>query len=371
MDKFSILIVDDVADNIYSLKMMIEDSFDVNIFSALSAQEGMELLMKSDVDLILSDVQMPEIDGFEFAEYLKGIEKTKDIPIIFITGIYDKDEYKTKGYEIGAIEYITKPIDDVLLNSKLKVYIDIFEKNKVSKKEIESKDELLIHQAKMATMGEMIGVIAHQLKQPLNVLSLYCNDVKDSYDLDEINDEFIEDFSTSTNQQIAFLSQTIDDFRNFFNPSKEKRVFGIKDSIDKAVSLQGNQLDVYKVNLSITVANETVYGVKSELEQVILNIVNNSIDAFEERKKENRKITINVLTKGSYTILAVEDTAGGVKTEHLEQLFDPYFTTKEKGTGTGLYMVKLVVKTSFGGDLKISNTEEGLKYLIALPNNKS
>ena len=371
MEKFSILIVDDVADNIYSLKMMIEDSFDVNIYSSLSAQEGMELLMKNDVDLSLSDVQMPEIDGFEFAEYLKGIDKTKDIPIIFITGIYDKDEYKTKGYEIGAVEYITKPIDDVLLNSKLKVYIDIFEKTKISKKEIESKDELLIHQAKMATMGEMIGVIAHQLKQPLNVLSLYCNDVKDSYDLDEINDEFIEDFSKSTNEQITFLSQTIDDFRNFFNPSKEKRLFDIKDSIDKAVSLQGNQLGVYKVKLNLNVADEKIYGVKSEFEQVVLNIINNSIDAFEERNIENRVINIDVLTKGNYTVLIMEDTAGGVKTEHLEQLFDPYFTTKEKGTGTGLYMVKLVVKTSFNGDLKISNTDSGLKYLIALPNSKS
>ena len=103
MSKFNILLVDDVSENIHSLTMMIEDYFEVNIFSALSAQEGMEILMNENIDLILSDVQMPEIDGFEFAEYLKGIEKTKDIPIVFITGIYDKDEYKTKGYNLGAV----------------------------------------------------------------------------------------------------------------------------------------------------------------------------------------------------------------------------------------------------------------------------
>ena len=189
MEKFNILLVDDVSENIYSLKMMIEDSFDVNIFSALSAQDGIEILMKEDIDLILTDVQMPEIDGFEFVEYLKNIEKTKDIPVIFITGIYDKDEYKTKGYDLGAIEYITKPIHDVLLNSKLKVYIDIFEKRKQDEEQIAAKDKVLIHQSKMATMGEMIGVIAHQLKQPLNILSLYCNDVEDSYRYDEIDDK--------------------------------------------------------------------------------------------------------------------------------------------------------------------------------------
>ena len=168
MEKFSILLVDDVSENIYSLKMMIEDSFDVNIFSALSAQEGMEILMNENIDLILTDVQMPEIDGFEFVEYLKNIEKTKDIPVIFITGIYDKDEYKTKGYNLGAIEYITKPIHDILLNSKLKVYIDFFEKRKLDIELIASKDKVLIHQSKMAAMGEMLDNIAHQWRQPLS-----------------------------------------------------------------------------------------------------------------------------------------------------------------------------------------------------------
>ena len=106
-------------------EFVVKCSLDVNIFSALSAQDGIEILMKEDIDLILTDVQMPEIDGFEFVEYLKNIERTKDIPVIFITGIYDKDEYKTKGYDLGAIEYITKPIHDVLLNSKLTVLTPI------------------------------------------------------------------------------------------------------------------------------------------------------------------------------------------------------------------------------------------------------
>lgn len=367
MEKFNILLVDDVAENIYSLKMMIEDSFDVNIFSALSAQEGIEILMKENIDLILTDVQMPEIDGFEFVEYLKNIDKTKDIPVIFITGIYDKDEYKTKGYNLGAIEYITKPIHDVLLNSKLKVYIDIFEKRKSDEEQIAAKDKVLIHQSKMATMGEMIGVIAHQLKQPLNILSLYCNDVENSYQFDEIDDKFIADFSKNTKEQIKFLSETIDGFRDFFNPSKQKRVFEIKDAINKSLTLMGNQFKVNEVKLDLLVSDEKVFGVETELEQVILNILNNSIDAFRERKIENRQIDIKVLTKQNYTILIMEDNAGGVKEESLEKIFDPYFTTKSNGTGTGLYMVKLVIKNSFQGDLKINNSDDGLRYIIALP----
>ena len=367
MEKFNILLVDDVSENIYSLKMMIEDSFDVNIFSALSAQEGMEILMNENIDLILTDVQMPEIDGFEFVEYLKNIEKTKDIPVIFITGIYDKDEYKTKGYNLGAIEYITKPIHDILLNSKLKVYIDIFERQKIDEAKIISKDKILIHQSRMATMGEMIGVISHQLKQPLNILSLYCCNVKSNFDLNELDEKFINEFSKNTNEQIKFLSDTIDNFRDFFNPDKQKINFSIKDAIARSLRLLGNQFEVNQIKLNLELRDEFVYGIETELEQVILNIINNAIDVFKERDIKNKELDITVLSKKSYTILIIEDNAGGVKEVNLEKIFDPYYTTKSTGTGTGLYMVKLVIKNSFAGDLKVNNTETGLRYIIALP----
>src|SRR6218665_1268643 len=124
MNKFSILLLDDIPENIYSLKLLIEENFDINIFTAFKAQEAIEIVMNNPIDLILTDVQMPDIDGFQFAQYLKDIESTKDIPVIFITGIYEKDEYKNKGYNIGGIEYITKPIDNKLLISKLKIYIN-------------------------------------------------------------------------------------------------------------------------------------------------------------------------------------------------------------------------------------------------------
>ncbi len=385
MDKFSILIVDDIEQNIHSLKFMIEDSFDVNIYSALSATEGMEILMQDEVNLILSDIQMPEIDGFEFAEYVKGVDKTKDIPIIFITGIYDKDEYQKKGYDIGAIEYITKPIDDNLLSSKLKVYIDLFESKKQTENELEikaeeldlkenelnEKDEVLIHQAKMATMGEMIGVIAHQLKQPLNVLSLYCSDVSSSHKFGAIDDEFVEDFDKSTKEQIKFLSQTIDGFRDFFNPDKTKSEFLLKDAISHTVNLIDKQMEANNINIDIDVDDEKVYGVSTELEQVLLNLITNAKDAFIEKDiKSPRNIIIRSGSFGEKTLLTVEDNAGGIPNANLEKIFDPYFTTKAEGTGTGLYMVKLVVKSSFGGDMKVENSTKGVKFVILLKSKK-
>jgi response regulator RpfG family c-di-GMP phosphodiesterase len=196
--KFTILILDDIEENIYSLKLLIEDSFDIDILSALNANDAFEILMEKEVDLILSDVQMPDIDGFQFAQYLKSQEKTKKIPIIFITGIYDKDMYEKKGYELGAIEYISKPIDDTLLTSKLRVYIDLFNENKENKESIDNLNSIVVHNTKMASVGEMIGLISHQLKQPLNILSLYCDDIRFSYEHKELNDEQVQEFSTNT-----------------------------------------------------------------------------------------------------------------------------------------------------------------------------
>ena len=129
----------------------------------------------------------------------------------------------------------------------------------------------------------------------------------------------------------------------------------------------GNQFEVNEVKLNLEVEEEKFFGIETELEQVLLNIINNSIDAFKERNTENREINIKVLSKQSYTILIIEDNAGGVKEESLEKIFDPYYTTKSTGTGTGLYMVKLVIKNSLQGDLKINNSEKGLRYIIALP----
>lgn len=370
MTKFNILIVDDIEENLHSLRLLIEDNFDVNIFTSLSAQKGMSILMKNDIHLILSDIQMPDIDGFEFAEYLKGIERTKNIPLIFITGIYDKDNYQKKGYELGAIEYITKPIDNVLLNAKLKIYIDLFDKQRKKDEEINSKDEILIHQAKMATMGEMIGVIAHQMKQPLNVLSLYCDDVKDSYEYNEIDENFIDEYYKNTKEQIKFLSETIDGFREFFNPDKNKTLFTVNEAVNKSIKLIEKDFLIHSISIINNTGDEKVYGVMTELEQVILNLLANSRDAFMDKSLEDRQININVSSSKEFTTLTFEDNAGGIKKEHLEKIFDPYFTTKKEGTGTGLYMVKLVIKTSFSGNLKIENSSNGLKFIIDLLNHE-
>ena len=369
MNKFNILLVDDIPENIYSLKLLIEESFDINIFSALSAQEAIGIIMQNSIDLILTDVQMPEIDGFEFARYLKDMDSTKHIPIIFITGIFEKDEYKNKGYDIGGIEYITKPIDNHLLTSKLKIYIDVYDTIKTSQNRLNKTEDLLIHSAKMASMGEMIGLISHQLKQPLNVLSLYCEDIRLSYDFKELDDAYMQDYYKNNKEQIQYMTNTINGFLDFFNPNKIKQKFFINHSINQAMQILSSKIEKLNVSFNLNIDEEVkTFGVEVELTQVLINIINNSLDVFIERNINSPEIFIKLFRKDDKNIIIIEDNAGGVENNQIEKLMDPYFTTKENGTGIGLYMVKLIIKNSFESEIKLLNTQKGLSFIIFLEN---
>ncbi|MFA9239676.1 MAG: response regulator [Candidatus Paceibacteria bacterium] len=366
MDKFNVLIVDDIDENIYSLKLLIEENFDLNIFTANSANDAMQILLDKSIDLILMDVQMPEVDGFEFTLYLKDLEIIKDIPVIFITGIYDNEQYKSKAYEIGGIEYITKPIDNNLLISKLKVYIDIYESINKSKKELLKTENLLIHNSKMASLGEMIGIISHQLKQPLNVLSLYCDCVEFSYNEGEVDDLYMKEFSQNTKSQITYMSDTINGFLDFYNPNKNKEIFCVSESISKALKILESKLTLNNIKLNLELDDGLkTSGVKMELAQVIINIIDNSIDVFVEREIVDRVVSVKLFEKDSKIVLFLEDNAGGIENKNLEKILDPYYTTKDHGTGIGLYMVKLIIKNNFQGELKIMNNK-GLKFIILL-----
>jgi len=184
MDKFNILLVDDVEENLYSLKLLIEDRFDnVHIRSALNARDALLIIMKYDVDLILSDVQMPEINGFELIEYLHNIEQTKDIPVILITGICDDEMYVKQAYNTGAIEYIRKPIDDNLLYSKLRVYLNIYTQKKEDKRLMGEKDKLLLNQVKLNAMIKNIDQLSPKIQQ-----SLFSFEEKDNENTKNINE---------------------------------------------------------------------------------------------------------------------------------------------------------------------------------------
>lgn len=230
--------------------------------------------------------------------------------------------------------------------------------------DVRKKDDALQQQSKLASMGEMIGAIAHQWRQPLNALGIQIQGLKYNYKAGEIDEKFLEEFITKNKETIHFMSKTIDDFRNFFRVDKTKTDFDVFETVESVLSMQKAQLDNH--NIEITLEGETFeyFGLKSEFQQVVLNIINNAKDALLENEIQNPKIEIVVDV--SKRVLSICDNAGGIDEEVIKRVFEPYFTTKEqgKGTGMGLYMSKMIIEDNMGSKLCVKNKNDGACFDI-------
>ena len=235
---------------------------------------------------------------------------------------------------------------------------------------------LMLHQSRLAQMGEMISMIAHQWRQPLNSLAMLNQAIIIKYKRDKLDDDNIEYFKENSNNQIQNMSKTIDDFRDFFKPEKEKVEFIINDVVSDAIDMVKPIFENNKIDIIFENKNKyKTLGFPNELGQTILNIINNAKDALVENKicdksdstscHKNKQIKITlkeekiaVENSNFQTItLTISDNAGGIPQNIIDKIFDPYFSTKEEkdGTGLGLYMAKLIIEDHMGGKLSVSN----------------
>lgn len=239
-------------------------------------------------------------------------------------------------------------------------------------------ESLLIQQSKLASMGEMLGAIAHQWRQPLNVINCTTLDLHLKKQMGVLEDAYFSEAIAKLGEMTQSMSKTIDDFMNFFKPSKEKKHFSLHTSVEYAIHILSAQLKSHGVGVVNEVGKDVmVYGVKGELEQVILNLLSNARDAFEEKEVPVKEIRFyaSPLKDGGVELI-VEDTAGGIDEPLLGKIFDPYFTTKgdKQGTGIGLYMCVTIMEKTFRGSISAvnwynnANLREGAKMLLRFPN---
>ncbi|MBF0520183.1 MAG: PAS domain S-box protein [Nitrospirae bacterium] len=239
-----------------------------------------------------------------------------------------------------------------------------------------AQEQMLIQQSKMASMGEMIGLIAHQWKQPLNAVGLTIQDLKDSYNYGELDAGYIESIVDSTLRQVKFMSKTIDDFRNFFVTSKKKILFDVKSAIEELLSMFIHIFNRSNIDISVKSEQNVLLitdGYANEFKQVVLNIINNSKDAIVLRKRNIPEmqglIEINTSSTEdkSKVIVSIKDNGGGIAADVITKIFEPYFTTKgTEGTRLGLYMSKTIIETNMGGTLTVKNVDNGAEFLIIL-----
>ncbi len=229
--------------------------------------------------------------------------------------------------------------------------------------------QILQQQTKMAQMGEMIGAIAHQWRQPLNAISTSIQNLQFDYEDGFLKDEkYVKEFIDKNKKTIIFMSSTIDDFRNFFRVDKEMVKFNV--AIATKVVVQMLEAELKDKNIKITMdVDEFIYlGLYSEYQQVILNIINNAKDALIDNNITEPKITIVLRDRKVY----IEDNAGGISNNILDRIFEPYFTTKEqgKGTGMGLYLSKMIIEDNMGASLSVENKDNGALFTIDLSKDK-
>ncbi len=269
---------------------------------------------------------------------------------------YENDLLKKQNHLEQQVEERTKELHKLNLHLEQKIELAVEENRK--------KDKMLQEQAKLAAMGEMIGAIAHQWRQPLNTLSLSIQNLDDDYDEGLVDKKFVDTFISKNKTTIEFMSQTISDFQNFFRIDKNRSKFSVKEAVKSVLAIQDVQLKNNKIDIFLEGEDFIIDGFESEFKQVLLNIINNAQDAILQNNIPKGKIKINL----ENNIICISDNAGGIPENILDRIFEPYFTTKEqgRGTGIGLYMSKMIIEDNMKGVLYAKNNADGALFVIKL-----
>ncbi|AXH09634.1 hypothetical protein CP960_03135 [Malaciobacter halophilus] len=395
MKEIKILAVDDIEANRVSLQYLIQEYLDnVELILASSGEEALKITYKEKIDIIILDVQMPGLDGFDTAKYLKSNPRTQNIPIIFLTAAFKREEFQQKGFQIGAIDYLTKPIEDHQLINKLNLYIEVIIKNKqlqavndnlykALQKEIELKEQIqkqqleLIEQSKMAALGEMIGNIAHQWRQPLSLISTCASGIKLNFELGIAKDKEVKASMENIMNTTKELSETIDNFRDLSYKEKLAK-FNLSKIINKAIKAREHLIKDNNIEIITNLDNSIeLTNLPNSLVQALINLIHNSKDALEKIDSKRYIFIDSYINKENLIEITITDNAGGIKTNYLNKVFEPYFTTKHQahGIGLGLNITYKVINDSMSGKIKIKNSKftyqeteyEGACVTITLP----
>ena len=255
----------------------------------------------------------------------------------------------------------------IYYHKRLNIELEIRVEDEIKKQK--AQEEILIHQSRSAEIGEMINNIAHQWRQPLNNLSLTIQNIGFKYENDVLTKEELNETIDKSKMIINSMSNTIDTFRNFFEPTKNKNLFKVEHSIENTLEILSSTLRFYNIEVVKEIIDDVeIYDYENEFSQVLLNIITNARNALVSNKIEKPIIKVNVSKIENNVIVKIKDNANGINEEIIDRIFEPYFTTKGKGNGTGigLYMSKLIIEKNMNGKLTVKNDNDGAVFIITL-----
>ena len=318
------------------------------------------------------DSDFTKIEYFDYMEDDKSVMNNDCPKLNYIESLTDDDGTKqiVNTSKVPLHNYLDEVIGIV------GVYDDITEHIN-TQNELKEKEYLILHQSKLASMGEMIGNIAHQWRQPLSIVSSLVMAMQLKIERGLYEEKYFDDKLSSINDSLQHMSKTIDDFKNFFKPQKDKKIFNLRYIYQKTHDLVGEDFRNKGIEIIQELNDVEVKGFDNELVQVIINIINNSIYAINTKDMNRKLIFISTYKNQDNAFIEVKDNGGGIPLDIIDKIFEPYFTTKHKsqGTGIGLYMSSEIISKHMQGGIVVKNVEyefenenyTGAKFIITLP----
>jgi len=353
-----------VINNERKYQLLFNHSNDGFIISKITDKNTASIVSTNSVAKMLSGFGV-DLIGMNFFELFEQFDKKR----LFLNNeILDSVVLVTKQKSKRNIELSCVLFDhngEKLLFSSLR---DISERVAL-KVEKQKQEKLLIQKSKMASMGEMIGNIAHQWRQPISELSGLFFDIESAYDYGELNKKYLSKRIDEANDLVEYMSKTIDDFKEFYNPNSKKEIFSLKRNLEKTIAIIGSSFKYHNIKIEINIDEDIeITGFSNEFSQVLLNILSNSKETALMRDIKDAKVKIYSVVKNEKISLHVEDNCGGIEDEIIDKIFEPYFTTKYNyGTGIGLYMSKIIIENKMGGKIVVKNIEDkGARFTIIL-----
>lgn len=365
-NKSSILVVDDTPDILSLIMELLKSEYALKL--ANSPKKALDLLQsKPKIDLILLDIMMPEIDGYEMCKIIKNNPYYANTPIIFLTAL-EKTTDLIKGFDLGAVDYITKPFIPEVLKARVKTHIELKLLHDKAINDLQEKEEMLFRQSRMMTLGEMFENVIHQWKQPLSIINMSCSIQKMNCELGELDIDDVANTLDLVVSETEYLSQTIDDFRDFARSNEEKDTFDIREVFNHAVEILSYRSNKIEIEIYNEIDSFKYRSYKNFIIQIVINILNNAFDAM---KKNSDKMLIRAesVIKESEIIIKICDNAGGIKMDNIDSVFEKYVTTKDKkeDSGIGLYMCRQIVEKKLLGKITAYNSQEGACFELLLP----
>jgi two-component system, NtrC family, sensor kinase len=383
-----VLIVDDTEANIIALRALLED-LECQISVARSGNEALRLLLKRDFAVMLLDVQMPEMDGYEVARHARQNPATRDVPIIFVTATHDSEDNVLRGYGSGAVDFLFKPVSPTILRSKVRIFTELY----VARRQIgDAKSDLetaylelqrtqaqLVQSAKMASLGELVAGVAHEINNPLAFTLSHLDTVKRSLEHAEreagpaLVDGALAHFSKAQNRLgemnlgLERIRDLVLKLRTFSRLDEgERKHVSVHECVDSVTTILGHRLrDKIEVELELE-APDMLDCYPHLLNQALMNLVANAIDAIEDQQAAagaeapRGKLTIGSRIQGEYFVLRIADTGTGIPDHLRDRVLEPFFTTKEVGKGTGLGLsISYSIAKRHGGELELVPNEAG------------